>query len=176
MQRTSFYPNYWFKKVKKKVKKCKKNNNKKCLKNKQRRVECKSGRVFLQKGWKGCVLSAPEENWAKAQKGSIRHFESADWHSKSVEWYFWTSNTLSCSSAFWIPFLGFLEPGLALRRVSNPYSKIFTFFLDNLGLFSNNYLVDKYSKINLDKVQIIHNFIVIKLFLLFLCKQSYFKN
>ena len=101
----------------------------------------------MQKGRKGCVLSAPEENWAKAQKGSIRHFESADWHSKSVEWYFWTSNALSCSSAFWIPFLGFLEPGLALRRVSNPYSKIFTFFLDNLGLFSNNYLVDKYSKI-----------------------------
>ena len=27
--------------------------------------------------------------------------------------------------------------------------------MDNLGLFSNKYLVDKYSKINLDKVQII---------------------
>ena len=53
---------------------------------------------------------------------------------------------------FWTPFLGFLEPGLTLRRVFNPYSKIFTSFQDNLGLFSNNYLVDKYSKINLDKV------------------------
>ena len=74
---------------------------------------------------------------------------------------------------FWTPFLGFLESGLALRRVLNPYSKIFTSFLDNLGLFSNNYLVDKYSKINLDKVQIIHNFIVIQLFP---GKQSYFRN
>ena len=27
--------------------------------------------------------------------------------------------------------------------------------MDNLGLFSNKYLVDKYSKINLDKVKII---------------------
>ena len=85
---------------------------------------------------------APEVSWAKAQKGAIRHFESADWHSKSAEWYFWTPNVLSCSGAFWTPLLGFLEPGLALRRVFNPYSKI----------FSNKYLVDKYLKINLDKV------------------------
>ena len=42
------------------------------------------------------------------------------------------------------------------------------FFLDNLGFFRNNYLVDKYPKINLDKVQIIHNFIVIQSSLLFL--------
>ena len=124
---------------------------------------------FCKKSRKLCVLSSPEKRRAKALIGAIRH-------SKSAEWYFWIRNTFSCSGAFWTPFLGFLEPGLALRRVFNQYSKIFTFFLDNLGLFSNNYLVDKYSKINLDKVQIIHNFIVIKLFLLFLCKQSYFKN
>ena len=36
------------------------------------------------------------------------------------------------------------------------------FFLDNSGFFRNKYLVDKYPKINLDKVQIIHNFIVIQ--------------
>ena len=101
---------------------------------------------------KGCALSALEENWAKAQKGAIRHFESANRHSKSAEWYFWTPNVLSCSGAFWTPLLGFLEPGLALRRVFNLYSNIFISFLDNLGLFSNKYLVDKYLKINLDKI------------------------
>ena len=86
------------------------------------------------------------------------------------------TNVLSCLGAFWTHFLGFLEPSLALRHVFNPYSKIFIYFLDNLGLFSNNYLVDKFSKINLDKVQIIHNFIVIQLSPLCLCKQSYFKH
>ena len=147
-----------------------------CLKNKQRWVECKSGRVFLRKSWKGCALLAPEESWANAQKGAIWHFESADWHSKSAEWYFWTRNALSWSITFWTHFLGFLESGLALRCVLNSYSKIFTSFLDNLGLFSNNYPIDKYSKINLDKVQSIHNFIVIQLSPFFLCKQSYFKH
>ena len=39
---------------------------------------------------------------------------------------------------------------LALKHVFNPYSNIFVFFLDNLGLFRNNYLVNKYSKINFD--------------------------
>ena len=48
--------------------------------------------------------------------------------------------------------------------------------MDNSGLFSNNYLVDNYSKINLDKVQIIHNFIIIQLSPLFLCKQPYFEH
>ena len=141
-----------------------------------RQLECESRRVFLRISRKGCALLSPKESWSLALKGALRHFENADRHSKSVEWYSWVLIALSCSGAFWTHFLGFLEPGLALRRVSNPYSMIFTFFLDNLGLFSNNYLVDKYSKINLDKVQIIHRFIVIKLFLLFLCKQSYFKN
>ena len=83
---------------------------------------------------------------------------------------------LLCSSAFWTSFLGFLKPGLALGRVFNPYSKIFNFFMDNSGLFTNNYLVDNYSKINLNKVQIIHNFIVIQLFSLFPYKQSYFRH
>ena len=68
---------------------------------------------------------------------------------------------LSCSGAYWTPFLGFLEPGLALGYVFNSHFKIFISFLDNSSPFSKNYLVDKYSKINLDKVQIIHNFIVI---------------
>ena len=72
--------------------------------------------------------------------------------------------------------LGFLEPSLALRRVFNPYSKIFISFLDNSSLFSNNYLIDKYSRINLDKVQIIHNYIIIQLSPLFPCKQSYFRH
>ena len=119
-------------------------------------------RIRTRQNRKGCALSALEENWAKAQKGAIRHFESANRHSKSAEWYFWTPNTLSCSGAFWTLFLGFLKSSLTLRHVFNLYSKIFTSFLDNSGLFSNNYLVDKYSKIILGKVQIIHNFIIIQ--------------
>ena len=125
---------------------------------------------------KECALLVPKKSWAKAQKSAIRHFESTDRHSKSAKWYFWTPNALSCSGAFWTPFLGFLEPSLTLRRVFNPYSKIFTSFLDNSGLFSNNYLGNKYSKINLDKVQIIYNFFIIQLSPLFICKQSYFKH
>ena len=104
------------------------------------------------KSRKGCVLSSPKDRWAKALIGAIQHFKSSDQHPKSVEWHSWMSITLSCSGAFWTPFLGFLEPGLVLRRVFNPYSKIFNSFLDNSSLFSNNYHVDKYFKINLDKV------------------------
>ena len=63
--------------------------------------------------------------------------------------------------------------GLTLRHVFNWYSKIFNSFMDNSGLFNNNFLVEKYSIINLDKVQIIHNFIVIQLSPLFPRKQSY---
>ena len=69
-----------------------------------------------------CALSALEVSWAKAQKGAIRHFESADRHSKSAKWYSWMIIALSCSSAFWTSFLGFLEPGLTLRRVFKLYS------------------------------------------------------
>ena len=110
------------------------------------------GHVFLRKSRKGYALSSTEERRARALKVAIWHFESVDRHSKSAEWYSWMLIALSCSSVFWTHFLGFLEPGLALRRVFNPYSKIFNSFLDNSGLFKNNYLVDKYSKINLDKV------------------------
>ena len=53
---------------------------------------------------------------------------------------------------------------------------IFISFMDNSGLFKNNYLVDKYTEINLDKVQIIHNFIVIQSSILSPCMQSYFKH
>ena len=134
-----------------------------------RRLECESGHILLRISLKGCALSSPEESWALALKGAIRNFES-------VEWYSWVLISLLCSSAFWTHFLGFLEPGLTLRCVVNPYSKIFISFLDNSGLFSNNYLVDKYSKINFDKVQIIHNFIIIQLSHFFLCKQSDFKH
>ena len=88
---------------------------------------------------------SPEGHQAKTLIGAIQHSKSAEWHS-------WMSIILSCSDAFWTHFLGFLESRLALRRVFNPYSKIFNSFHDNSSLFSNNYLVDKYSKINLDKV------------------------
>ena len=52
----------------------------------------------------------------------------------------------------------------------------FISFLDNSGFSKNNYLEDKYLKINLDKVQIIHSFIVIQSSLLFPCMHPYFKH
>ena len=99
----------------------------------------------MRKSLKICVLSTLENRWAKALIGTIQHFESA-------EWYSWMPIALLCSRAFQTLFLGFLELGLALKCVFNPYSKIFNAFMDNSGLFGNNYLVDKYFKINLDKV------------------------
>ena len=53
---------------------------------------------------------------------------------------------------------------------------IFHLFSGKFRLFKKNYFVDKYTKINLDKVQIIHNFIIIQSPILFLFMQSYFKN
>ena len=49
----------------------------------------------------------------------------------------------------------------------------FISFQDNSGFFKNNYLVDKSLKINLDKVQIIPNFVVIQSSLLFICMHPY---
>ena len=111
-------------------------------------------RLFAKNNRKGCALSTSKQNKAKAQKSAIRHFQSVDWHSKSAEWYSWVLISLSCLGAFWTPFLGFLELDLALRRVFNPYSKTFISFLNNPSLFRNNYLVNKYPKINFDKFRL----------------------
>ena len=70
-------------------------------------------------------------------------------------------------------FRAFLS-GPCIQTCFHPQSMIFISFLDNSGFFRNNYLVDKYPKINLYKVQTIYNFIVIQSFILFLCMQSYF--
>ena len=88
----------------------------------------------------------------------------------------WTPNVLLYSGAFWILLLGFFDCSLHLDVFSSSVYDFFISFLDNLGFFRNNYLVDKYPKINFDKVQIIHNFIVIQSSLLFLCMHPYFKH
>ena len=115
---------------------------------------------------KRVTLSSLERSWAKAQKGAIRH-------SKSAEWYSWILDVLPCSGAFWTLFL---IRSLYLDVFSSLVYDFFISFLNNSGFFKNNYLVDKYPKINLDKIQIIQNFIVIQSSLLFLCMQSYFKH
>ena len=74
-------------------------------------------------------------------------------------------------------FLGFFDQSLHLDAFSSSVYNFFIFiFLNNLGFFRNNYLIDKYPKISLDKVHIIHNFIVIQSSLLFLCMHPYFKH
>ena len=75
----------------------------------------------------------------------------------------WRSNALSCSGAIWSLLLGFFGRSLYLDVFSTSILWFFVSFLDNSGFFKSNYLEDKYLKINLHKVQIIHNFIVIQL-------------
>ena len=92
-----------------------------------------------------------------------------------------------CSSMFGCILdllIGFFDPVPSPKRVFILSLCFFFFlfifflisFLDNSGFFRNNHLEDKYPKINLDKVQIIHNLIVIQSSLLFLCMHTYFKH
>ena len=61
---------------------------------------------------------------------------------------------VSASRVFWLVFVP--------RRVFNLCLWFFVSFLDNSGFFKNNYLVNKFLKINLDNIQIIPNFVVIQ--------------
>ena len=88
----------------------------------------------------------------------------------------WRLNALSCSGAIWSFLLGFFGWSLCLDVFSTSVYDFLISFLDNLGFFKSNYLEDKYLKINLDKVQIIHSFIVIQSSLLFSCMHPYFKH
>ena len=88
----------------------------------------------------------------------------------------WRPNALSCLGVIWSLLLGFFGRSLYLDMFSTSVYDFFVSFLDNLGFFKNNYLVDKSLKINLDKVQIIHNFIVIQSSILFPCMHPYFKH
>ena len=69
-----------------------------------------------------------------------RHLKSADRYSRSAKWSSWALDPRLNFSPFWTPVLRFFEPGLAFRRVFNPYSKIKLLFLDNSGLLSNDIL------------------------------------
>ena len=84
----------------------------------------------------------------------------------------WTPNILSRLGAVWTPLLGFFGRSLYLDTFSSSVYDFSNFFV----WFWHNYFVNKYLKINLDKVQIIHNVIVIQSSLLFICMQSYFKH
>ena len=124
---------------------------------------------------KGRALSSPK-GLGESPKGGNLALLSVVRHYKSVEWCSWMLNTLLCSGAFWTLFLWFFLSDPCSQTCFHPQSMIFISFLDNSGFFRNNYLVEKYPKINFDKVQIIHNFIVIQSSLFFLCMQSYFKQ
>ena len=88
----------------------------------------------------------------------------------------WTPNILPRLGAFQTLLYGFLIRSLHLDVFSSLVYDFFISILDNSGFFWNHYLVDKYTKINLDKIQIIHIFIVIKSSLLFLYMHPYFKH
>ena len=69
----------------------------------------------------------------------------ANQHLESVKWLSWVPDLRLSFGPFWTLVLRFFEPRLALRCVFNPYSRLNS-FSNNSSLFSNNYLVDKYSK------------------------------
>ena len=69
----------------------------------------------------------------------------------------------------------FFGRSLYLDMFSTSVYDFFVSFLDYLGFFKSNYLEYKYLKINLNKVQIIHNFVVIQSSLLFPWMHPYFK-
>ena len=98
-------------------------------------------------------------------------------HSKSAEWALGHYTFFHVRLCFGLFFQGFLIRSLHIDVFSSlVYDFFFISFLDNSGFCRNNYLVDKYPKINLDKVQIFHNFTVIQSTLLFLCMHPYFKH
>ena len=86
----------------------------------------------------------------------------------------------SCLGAIWSLLLGFFGQSLYLDMFSSsiydflPLFWIIQTFLRTIIL--NNYLVDKSLKINFDKVQIIHNFIIIQSSILFSCMHPHFKH
>ena len=124
---------------------------------------------------KGRALSSPKGRWAKAQQRKIRPFQSAVQHSKSAELAFGHRTLFHVRVPFGLLFQGFLT-GPCTQTCFYPPSMIFHLFSGYFRLVKKNYLVDKYPKTNLYKVQIIHNFIVIQSSILFLCMQSYFKH
>ena len=75
-----------------------------------------------------------------------------------------------------------IEHSPVFRCVLDSPSRVFLIRSPHLDVFSSLVydffisFLDKYTKINLDKVQIIHNFIVIQSSLLFLCMHPYFKH
>ena len=92
----------------------------------------------------------------------------------------WMPNALPCLGAIWTLLLVFLGQSLYLDVFSTSvYDFLSLFWIIQAFLRTiilNKYLVDKSLKINLDKVQIIHNFVVIQSFFLFLCMHPYFKH
>ena len=142
----------------------------KTLKKRYEQLGFESGHTLLQKDRKGYALSSPEGRRAKAHMMAIWQFWSAvpNWLLEAECALVFRCHLVSPSRVFWLV--------LVPRRVFNLRLWFFVSFLDNLGFSKSNYFEDKYLKINLDKVQIIHNFIVIQSSLLFLCMHPYFKH
>ena len=130
---------------------------------------------FCEKIKKGIPYCHPKAVGPKPKRGKFGPFRESFGTPKVPNWLLDTERTTvfrcvldSPSRVFW--------PVLAPRRIFILCLWFFISFLDNSGFFRNNYLVDKYPKINLDKIQIIYNFIVIQSSLLFLCMHPYFKH
>ena len=123
--------------------------------------------VCLIVTWRSLGQSTTKGNWALLEcRSAIQKCRIGSWR----------LNAISCSGAIWSLLLGFFGQSLYLDVFSTFVYDILVSFLDNSGFFKSNYLEDKYLKINLDKDQIIHSFIVIQSSFLFPCIHPYFKH
>ena len=134
-----------------------------------------SDAFFCEKIKKGMHYRHPKAVGPKPKSWKFSPFQSTVWHSKSVELPFGLRTLFRVRVPFGLFFQGFLV-GPCTQPCFHPPFMIFHLFSRQFRLFKNNYIVDKYFKINLDNVQIIHDFIVNQSSFLFLCMQSYFKH
>ena len=147
----------------------------KTLKNRHGRLGCEFGCIlFVKRSKKVCLIITWRSLGESPTKENLALLECRSALQK-CQIGSWTPNALLCLGVIWTPLLGFFELSLHLDVFSFSVYDFLSLFLDN-SVFFLNYLVDKYPKINLDKVQTIHNFIVIQSPILFLCMHPYFKH
>ena len=137
---------------------------------------------FCKKIEKSVPYRHPKAVWPKPNQGKFGPFRMPFGTLKVPNWvleaectFVYGCHLISPSTVSWLV--------LVPRHVFNLCLWFFFFFSLLLiiqaflkTIILNNYLVDKSLKINLDKVQIIHNFIVIQSSFLFLCMRPYFKH
>ena len=149
----------------------------KTLKHRHGWLGCESGHIILWKDWKGCLIVTRRELGQSPKRANSTLLKCRS----ALQKFRLVPLGVECSLVFGCLFyylfrVFFYYLVLAPRRVFILSLWFLSLFWIIQAFFRSNYLVDKYPKINLDKVWIIHNFIFIQSSFLFLCRQSYFKQ